>query len=293
MNAILAFIKRYPFASYCGLLLLISWGGLLLLLGRGLFASNATDVAELLPLVLLVNFAGPPIAGIVMTTLVHGKAGLRDLRDRLTNWRVGARWYAIALLTAPILVLAILLALDLTAFRYPLGILTTPDKASLLAIGIGWGLLGGGLLEELGWTGFAVPILRQRHDALTTGIAVGLLWGLWHLPITYWVMHGNSAGTLSFAGFTAMFVFFHFGALPAYRVLLVWLHDRTRSLPATMLMHAMYSASRVIFNPVALAGVALVLYDGLSAAALWLLVAIAAAAMRSQRYPARRRRAST
>ena len=39
-----------------------------------------------------------------MTGLVYGRAGLRDLLTRMTRWRVGARWYAVALLTAPLLV---------------------------------------------------------------------------------------------------------------------------------------------------------------------------------------------
>ena len=47
----------------------------------------------------------------------------------------------------------------------------------LLLMGFGYGLLGGGLLEELGWTGFAVRRLRQRYGVLRTGLFVGVLWG--------------------------------------------------------------------------------------------------------------------
>jgi len=42
------------------------------------------------------------------------------------------------------------------------------------------------LLEELGWTGFAMPRLRLRYAVLGTGLIVGGLWGAWHLPINYW-----------------------------------------------------------------------------------------------------------
>jgi uncharacterized protein len=198
---------------------------------------------------------------------------------------------AVALLTAPLLVTAILLALSLTSPEYVPGIITTSDKASLVLFGITWGLIGGGLLEELGWTGFAVPTLRQRHDALTTALIVGLLWGAWHLPITFWIMSGSTSGGLSLAAFLPVFVFFHFGALPAYRVLLVWVHDRTASLLVVMLMHASYSASRMILNPVAIAGVALATYDLVSAAALWVVVAGLAVAFRGQltRQPLRTR----
>ena len=38
----------------------------------------------------------------------------------------------------------------------------------------------GGIFEELGWTGFAMPTLlrRMRYGVLTTGLIVGVLWGV-------------------------------------------------------------------------------------------------------------------
>jgi hypothetical protein len=44
--------------------------------------------------------AGPSVAGLLMTSLVSGRAGLREVLVRLTTWRVGGRWYPVALLTA-------------------------------------------------------------------------------------------------------------------------------------------------------------------------------------------------
>ena len=114
--------------------------------------------------------------------------GFRDLLTRMTRWRVGARWYALALLTAPLLHEVVSLALSLISPEYRPGILATSDKAALLLFGIGWGLIGGGLLEELGWTGFAVPTLlrRMRHSVLGTGLIVGVLWGVFHWPVNGW-----------------------------------------------------------------------------------------------------------
>jgi len=50
------------------------------------------------------------------------------------------------------------------------------------------GTMVGGILEELGWTGFATPTLlrRMRYGVLATGLIVGVLWGMAHLPIYYW-----------------------------------------------------------------------------------------------------------
>jgi hypothetical protein len=72
------------------------------------------------------------VASILMTCLVHGSEGLREMLTRMTRWRVGARWYAVALLTAPLLSVAVLLTLSLISPEYLPTILITSDKVSLL-----------------------------------------------------------------------------------------------------------------------------------------------------------------
>jgi membrane protease YdiL (CAAX protease family) len=142
-------------------------------------------------------------------------------------------WYAVALLTAPLLVTAVLLVLSLSSPEYLPTILTTSDKAALLLTGI-VGSLGAGIFEELGWTGFATPtLLRLRHGVLATGLIVGALWGVAHFPLYYWAS-GNLSGALSPALLVAAQVLAWF---PAYRVLMVWVYERTESLLLAMLMH--------------------------------------------------------
>jgi membrane protease YdiL (CAAX protease family) len=195
MKTIRAFIKRHPMLSYYAMVFAISWGGILLVVGLspGGIPATKEQVGALMPFMLLALFAGPSVAGLVMTGLVYGRAGFRDLLSRMTRWQVGARWYAVAILTAPLLVTATLLALSLTSPEFLPGIFTSDAKVTLLLFGIGWGLVGGGILEELGWTGFAVPtLLRQRHGVLATGLFVGVLWGLWHILITFWVSGTSS-----------------------------------------------------------------------------------------------------
>jgi hypothetical protein len=136
--------------SYYTLTFAISWGGILILSAPGGIPSTPEQVETLIPFVLLALFAGPSVAGILLTGLVRGRAGFRDLLARMTRWQVGARWYALAFLLTPLLVTGTLLAFSLTSPEFLPRILTTSDKAALLLFGIGWGLVGGGLLEELG-----------------------------------------------------------------------------------------------------------------------------------------------
>jgi hypothetical protein len=91
----------------------ISWGGILIVVGSGGYLGTAEQVERLSLFVMLALFAGPSVTGILLTGIVSGWAGLRDLRSRLLWWRVGIRWYAVALLFAPLLVTAALLALSL------------------------------------------------------------------------------------------------------------------------------------------------------------------------------------
>jgi hypothetical protein len=148
MKTIKAFIKSHPVLSYFVLAFAISWGGMLLIIGGvGAIPGTAEETAKLFPAVYLVTVAGPSLAGLLLTGLTGGWAGLRELLSRLLEWRVGAPWYAVALLTAPLTVMATLLALSLVSPEFVPGFLTTSIKASLLQFGIVAGLgLGTGFL---------------------------------------------------------------------------------------------------------------------------------------------------
>src|SRR5829696_2476188 len=146
MTTIKAFIKSHPLLSYFALTFAISWGSMLLVMVAipGGFPGTREQVETRLNFAMLAWTAGPPLAGILLTGLIHGRAGFRDLLARMTRWRVGARWYAVALLTAPLLFMAVPLALSLRSPEFLPGIFTTSDLAFLLLFGIGWRLFGVG-----------------------------------------------------------------------------------------------------------------------------------------------------
>jgi hypothetical protein len=270
MKPIKAFIKSHPLLSYFALVFAISWGGMLLVILAG-----GTSGFPMLAWV-----AGPPVAGIVFTGLLYGRAGFRDLLRRMTRWRVGARWYAVALLTAPLYLTAILLTFSLISPELLPRILTTSDMASLLLFGIGWGLIGGGLLEELGWTGFATPTLlrRMRYGVLSTGLLVGVPWAVLHFMAFFYL--GRPSAAIPLAIFVPLDLFISVAGLTAFRVLMVWVYDRTGEsmLVAGVLMHASYTAFTFILTPLALAGVAFLAVTFAGAAVLWGFVGAVAAA---------------
>jgi hypothetical protein len=43
---------------------------------------------------------------------------------------------------------------------------------------------GAALGEEIGWRGFLAPTLYRTRGFLWAGIGTGLIWALWHVPLT-------------------------------------------------------------------------------------------------------------
>ena len=266
-------IKQYPVSLYYLLVFAISWGGILTLIGGpGHIPGTKEQAEKLFVPALLIMFAGPFISGILMNFLIGGKEGIRKLLSQYVRWRTAGRWYAIAVFTGPVLVAIILFGLSLFNLEFLPGIITSKDKISSVIFGIGWGLVGGGLFEETGWTGFAVPRLRKRYSILSTGLIVGILWGIWHFMIAFWASNYLTSEN-SWTMFVASFLAFYLVALPAYRVLLVLVYDRTDRLPIVMLMHAFLSASTLILQPSSSGEIAFI-WNLVLGIILWIIIAV-------------------
>jgi membrane protease YdiL (CAAX protease family) len=274
MSAIEAAIRRHPVLIYFALVFIISGGGILLVVGPRGFPLDATRFASFGPMLYAASLAGPCVVGILLTVLLDGRTGLRNLIARLRRWRTGWKWYAVALLPA-LVVTAIALLLSLISTDFRPAILDSSAKSGILLGALGPALLVGSL-EEIGWTGFAVPHLRTRHSVFATGLAIGVGWGAWHFPL-FW-QPDSFSGALPLVILLTML----FSWLPPFRVLLVWVHDRTQSLPVVMLMHTAVSFVAITVRPEGLTGTRLVTSLLVSPAAMWLLLAMMGATNRWQ-----------
>ena len=81
---------------------------------------------------------------------LHGRAGVRDLARRSLRWRVGARWYLIALLGLPI---AVLLTASVIYGLAPLNALlnTWPLLFTVMVPDLLLRIVFFNLAEEIGW----------------------------------------------------------------------------------------------------------------------------------------------
>jgi membrane protease YdiL (CAAX protease family) len=259
-----SFLRRRPLVSYFVLAYACTWSAITLAGVATRFQGIALP-PERLPLVMLAMLLGPSIAGIVMTAVVGGRAGLQHLGIRMRRWRVAPRWYAVALLTNPLVTLTVLLSL--TAF-------VSPDYAP--GFNLLFGLIAGGLAgfcEEIGWTGFATPRLRERYGVLRGGLLLGILWGAWHLLAGF--AFSTPGQELFWLGDAALY---WLAALTAYRVLMTWVYSQTGSVLVAQLMHLAFTGTFVTVQP-ALAPQQTLAYDLVIAGALWTLVGLLALAL--------------
>jgi len=168
--------------------------------------------------------------------------------------RFPLRWYA-ALLIPPGLILTILLGLETFVSR-----VYAPNR---FLVGLAFGIPAG-FLEEIGWMGFAFPRMRQNSPALRAAVLLGLLWGLWHLPVINFLGTAVPHGAYWFPFFMAFAV-----AMTAMRVLIAWLYSNTKSVLLCQMMHAISTGSLVIFSPLGVSAAQEAFWYTVYAAALW------------------------
>jgi membrane protease YdiL (CAAX protease family) len=160
MNGMRSVIKRYPLAAYFVLAYAFAWSLVLL-----------TRVSMLFGLLALF---GPAAAAVIVTAATDGRAGVRALFGRLAIWRVGLRWYVVALgLPASLSLGVVGLSLALGAPAAVQFNQLSPLTVILFFLVVG---------EELGWRGFALPRLQARYGGLGASLILGILWAGWHLP---------------------------------------------------------------------------------------------------------------
>ncbi len=220
--------RRHPLPGYFALTYGISWGGILLVLsatGFDLMVLRPRDTGLIFGSMLL----GPSIAGLTMTAVLDGRAGLHELGSRLLRWRLALHWYALALMTLPVLMLAVLLPFSLIAdvafmprFQWP-----------LFAIG-----LVAGTFEEIGWTGFATPRLLDRQRTFVAGLSLGLVWAMWHVLVDF--RQNYSAMGAAWMVWLMEFAVLYVATLTAYRVLMTWMFAHAESLLLAVLMRQLH-----------------------------------------------------
>jgi membrane protease YdiL (CAAX protease family) len=181
---------------------------------------------------------GPTIAAIVVTAVAEGRGGIADLLRQLVRWRVHPVWYAVALLGPVALVGgAVLVNRGLGAPVDPS--VALPEWSALPALLVVRIVVGGPLGEELGWRGFLLPRVLERHGPLAASLLIAPVWFAFHLPAMLSGPVTDQRPPLLFLLWTA-----------ALSVLHTWLWLRTgRSVLLVMLFHGAINTAASVLLP--------------------------------------------
>lgn len=209
----------------------------------------------------------PIIAAFTVLALTRGWAGVGDLLRSIVRWRVGLRWYAVALLL-PVAITLVAFYLNALLFggRTP----TAADFAGLYALPfvfLSTTLIKGPFTEEPGWRGFLLPRLQSNYSPLVASLVVGFIWASWHLPL----LLSDPSGQRPPLQFFVLVV--------AQSVVFTWVYNGTRgSVLLVILMHAMTNSFLSLLAPTVLDSAVYGLFWWVQAA-LWWVVALAVIAL--------------
>ena len=202
------------------------------------FRNVSREMVELLPLALamfvLAQF-GPSIAGLLSTARAYGDRGAAALLRSLLPRPAVLPW----LVAAAALPAAIGLAATwLTAWRgTPMGPVEPRALEAFPLILLAKLVRDGGLAEELGWRGFALPWLQRRVHPVAASLVIGLLWAAWHVPLFH-LLDSTTFGR-PWLPFTVVLV--------AASVVFTWFYNRTGgSLLVCVVLHASLKATEAV-----------------------------------------------
>lgn len=187
-------MKRRPVLSYFLLAYLLSWGWCVPLAVCGYKVRAGVGWPTDLP-----GFLGPVLAAMIVTGVVDGRSGLRNLWSRVTRWRVGWPLWLLVAGTLSLGLLGVLVPLVTGRDIPPLADFTSyTGIGQITAFGVVALAFLSGMGEETGWRGFAADRLLHDHSLTWTALVVGVGWAGWHLPLFWMVDSFNSMGVMAF-----------------------------------------------------------------------------------------------
>lgn len=223
-------LQRYSLGIYFALCFVIAWA---VWIPAGQWAPESDALV-------IFGAWAPTIAALLLTWLTGGWNGVRQLLRGFLRWRVAAKYY----------VFAILGVLGVALIAVGLYVLLGGAPPTVADIAAQFGLpaeqaylfvvffpivflttvfVGGPIAEELGWRGYAQPRMQAKLGAGWSGLVIGFIWSLWHLPLFYYFPSGVAGLPLGY----------YIPLVTSLGVLFAWLYNHTGgSVLLCILLHA-------------------------------------------------------
>lgn len=215
-----SFVNKFPLTIFLLLVFGLTWPFMIV---DALGSREILPFRLSMPLMIVMGYM-PTLAAVIVTGLTNGKDGVRVLFGKLLIAKVGLRWYVVAILGyAAICAGAIgianlfgessvpFLSENLPQFSNPVEVIL-----SIAVMFIVISLVNG---EELAWRGFALPRLQTKYNALMSSVILGVVWGMFHLPLFFTLTRSSQSGA-SIVGFLISTV--------SMAVIFTWMYNHTR-----------------------------------------------------------------
>jgi len=209
-------VRRFPLISYFVVAVTISW---IVVLVHVIPEPNLPTTW--VSVVFITS--GPFLSAFLMQALINGRAGVLHLLKRMVRLRVNCVWYLVARIGIPLFLVAgtMLLPGAIAGMN-----LAGPDWLAYL-----WQFplvlaVGGPLLEEPGWRGFALPRLESKFGywgPLVGTLILGVIWAAWHFPqymMPEWAAQNG--------GFSIPSMLIYIAGVIPIAVILSWVYNVTR-----------------------------------------------------------------
>lgn len=212
------------------------------------YRSGTTEVGDFSKFTLALWFLGswvPSLLAIGLTLRAKGRAGVVDLWRKIWVRKGSGIGYLVAI-GFPLLIWWIM-ALWATSSTEAMPAID-PARWVWIPIALIMAIPFGPIGEEFGWRGYLQPRLLDQRGALMTGVIIGLVWSVWHLPL-FWApagtsLSGSEVTLIGLAGYTL--------SLIVFSVVMSLLAGPTKgSLLFPILMHATWNGEpmRFLFAP--------------------------------------------
>ena len=183
---------------------------------------------------------GPSLAAFILVPIFGGRKELRSLLRRFIRVRAAAPVWVIALIgPAAIYLLAVgvhvLTGGDPPPFTMIRSELNLLPLYLVMVVLLPW---NGPIGEEFGWRGYAQPRTQGAFGPLIASLAIGLFWGVWHLPSFF--DPNNVIGAIAARFGVGLFLPIYCVGTVSNSIFMTWIYNKTRgsALIAGIVWHA-------------------------------------------------------